>query len=340
MKTALYILGFIALGLAALFGVALWVLSGAPSFNIAPRKTPPPDGFVAANFPAIADLAGTDAISVLNLGATYGRHFENYYLPDQQVAYFIHHSDEAGGTNVFINASGDRIGTIKDSGNRPFPIGNVFAGLDGYQTVTSDGVKPFTPYEVLEKDLTFEDLKDLHAESTYYRSFSHSDAGPDRPEYDAKLTTHVFLHEGVWKKAVTSVRDYIDWKVASFDDLDVQYEHSDRGRSPSWLKTFYGGKYQLRLTHFDQQDYIRKRGAPMGSTTGTGTPEHWRGTGYYTLNFGDDALRFSIPNDMLILSGGGRILMTLEGNEALDFVFLNFHGFGDAKESFIISTPQ
>lgn len=320
---------------AVVLGYGYWAISGGPSLGPAPRKTPAPEGFDAAAFPDIAQLASTGAVSVVDLGE-FGDYFEHYHLPELKVTYFILFSGDAQRVTVFVDREGAVFGTIT-RGPDSFPMGRYFVDLDGSYEVSADAVGDFRPHEVIEGPVPEADLTRLVAESSHYRSYSWRDTDRDSADYAAKRDTHVMRHEGVWKKLVMAA-EYHEWKGTVFDGLDTQYSVGETVL-PEDATRFFGGKYTLRLTHFDQQEYIRKRGAPMGSTTGQGTPAQWTGTGYYTLTAGDAALRFSIPNDRQILSGFGPVYLTLEGGSDLDFVVLKHHGRGQDQDVFVISAP-
>ncbi|SFR41965.1 hypothetical protein [Litoreibacter janthinus] len=332
MKILAVILAFIFMALA----IGYWVLSGAPSIGVAPRKTPPPDGFDATQFPTISELTSNGSIHVVDL-SQFGTYFEHYYIPDVKVTYFILFAGDDLKSTVFVNDKGAVIGTITQKPSS-FPMGRYFIDYDGYHEVTASGVSTLIPHQLIKEPLSADALKRMIEESTHYRKYSWSDSDRNSPDYAAKLDTHLMRHQGVWKKVVMTVEEYHDWKGTNFTDLDVQYR-ADRTVSDEDKARFYNGKYTLQLTHFDQQDYVRGRGAPMGSPTGQGTPEQWRGTGYYTLSAGDESLNFSIPNDSLILSGGGRVSLMLGGGADLDFVVLRHEGRGQQRDVFVVSSP-
>ncbi|EPX81030.1 hypothetical protein [Litoreibacter arenae] len=335
MKTFAIILGVIVTVAVIVLAYGSWLMSGAPSFGPAPRKTPAPEGFDAAQFPDISQLASTGSIKVVDL-SDYGDYFEHYYLPDLQVTYFILFAGGGMTNTVLVDRTGSVFGTIKQNA-RAFPMNGYFVDLDAYYEVSATDVSGPVPHELIEGPIPPAELKAYIDASTHYRSFRWRDAGQDRAEYAAELDTHVFRHEGVWKKVVTNTA-YHEWKGADFARLDTQYYVTATPTAED-QRRFADGKYSVSLTHFDQQEYIRRRGAIMGSPTGQGTPEQWRGTGYYTLKAGDDDLRFSILNDAQILSGGGRVYLTLEGRGDLDFVVLKHNGRGQDKDVFVISAP-
>jgi len=333
MKVLMMTITIILAVLILVAGASYWVLSGSPGIGPAPRKTPAPDGFDAAAFVDFAALTSTGAFNIIDL-SRYGNYSEHYHLPDLKVTYFILSKDDGTRVILFVDDRGSAFGTITQ-GPDAFPMGHYFIDKDGFYEVGANVVSDFHRHEVIEEPFSEDELTQMVAQSSHYRSFSWRDTDRDDPDHAAQRDTHVMRHDGVWKKLVMAA-DFHDWKGASFDDLDKQY-HAGKTVLPENATRFFGGKYSLVLTHFDQQAYVRKRGAVMGSPTGQSTPEQWIGTGYYTLMAGNEALRFSISNDHQVLSGFGPVRMTLEGGQDLDFVVLKHQGHGQNPNVFVVS---
>ncbi|MEM9585223.1 MAG: hypothetical protein AAGA08_19105 [Pseudomonadota bacterium] len=308
-------------------------MAGGPLPSIPPRKTPPPDGFVAAAFVDIAALESTADIEVINLGA-YGQYFENYYLPEQNVVWFMLFGAETRYVYLFVSRDGTVLGQIATD-ERLASMGSVMLGLDGYYEIGSETLSGPLPYELLDEPLDHAALKALQSQSTYYRRISASDVASDRPEYAMKRDTHFFLQDGVWKKATSSNSPYLEWKYPPFVDLTVQYD-----LAPHKAPSFFEGAYRVSRTYFDQQEFFGKKPAPMGSTTGVGRAAHWRGTGYYTVEAKGAEMRFFIPNDRLNTGGSGPILLTIEGHEMLDFIFLKHQYRGQDYHAYLLTARQ
>ncbi|PTX54286.1 hypothetical protein C8N43_3099 [Litoreibacter ponti] len=334
MKTVLWIIGGVLLagGLAVVW--LGWVLSGAPSLMPAPAKTPAPEGFVASDYPPITELSAPEGVRLIDLSA-FGEYFEHYFLPDERVTYFRVFAGDEMSTTVFVDAQGRLMGQIKLLPN-DFPMGPHFVDPDGSHTVTATEVGPYVPHVLLDGEATQARLQELHAQATRYRRFSYTDMPRDRPEFDAKLATHVFEIDGVWHKIVEDGATSLDWKGAPFEQLDVQYDIS-RSLDPADATRFMDGAYTLRLTHFDQQTYLGKKGAPMGSTTGVGRGAQWRGDGFYTLVAGDAELRFSLVGDTEFLSNPSRTYLTMSGKPDLDMVVLRHQVYGRPTAAYVVA---
>ena len=288
--------------------------TGRTIASIAPAKTPPPAGFVAEDYPDIAALSDVDGLSVTRL-ADAGEYFEHYYLTDQQVAHFTFLT-ESGDTRVFVGADGTIIGRLAGSA-LIYPMANYFVDMDGYAEVTAKTVSEIRPYTIIEGQPTPDEMRRYHDESTLYRQFTPYEYGSERPEAAGKLTVHVMLHDGVWKRAVTVSDAMLEWKTTPF----VTLERQSLLDLPE-TEGLSGGKYRLRRVYFDQQTYFGGRGPVIGSTTGSSVPAYWEGTGYYELQAGDSVLKFAVTDDVLNLSGWGYIGLSTLGGEGLDYVIL------------------
>lgn len=291
------------------------MIGGGPSIaTIPPNKTPPPAGFVAADYRDIATLADMDGVSVTLL-ADAGGYFEHYFLPEQQAAYFDI-TTESGDVVPFVAADGTIIGYINGS-PLVFPLANVFVDLDGYYEVTPHSVSERRPYTMIEGQPSPDEMRRYRDESTLYRQFSPYEYGSERPEAAEQLTVHVMLHDGVWKRAVTSSGAYLEWKTATFVTLEKQ-----SALTAPETEGFADGKYRLRRIYFDQQNYVPGRRPAMGSTTGSSVPAHWEGTGYYELVVGERVMKFAVGNDVLNVAGWGNASVQILGREGLDYVIL------------------
>ena len=144
--------------------------------------------------------------------------------------------------------------------------------------------------------------------------------------------------------AKTDPPSFLDWKTPGFPEFHTQYRfptkddpNQDRTRYND--SSFYGGKYTIYQTWFDEQEYFRRRAASIGSITGQGRAEHWRGTGYYAVDADGKILRFKIPNDRKNLSGSGRFTMKVMGHDTLDLILIERYA-GNDTQYFIISTKD
>jgi hypothetical protein len=188
--------------------------------------------------------------------------------------------------------------------------------------------------------LSAAELGDMIAQSSHYRSFAPEDLPEDYPDRQAGLTVHVMRHNGVWKRATSNAPEFFDWKGAEFDHLDAAYDVARPDPSGAAANAF-GSQFRVELTHFDQREFQRGRGAPMGSTTGTGTPKAWLGTGYYTV-FIDNApaLRFRIEDDQEVLSGSHYVRLNVEGGAAFDWIAITHFDQAGTREVIIVSRPN
>ena len=286
---------------------------------IPPARTAAPDGFDAAIYPDLPTVTSTDRANVLNLD-DYGQPFEHYLLPDLAIAYFTLFTDKDQTRILFVNSDGKLIGDITDT-PLIFPMGAFMVTPDAYYAVTAGGVSARQMIEDVGP-LSAAQLETIIRESTLYRSFAPTELPADDPDRVAGRTVYVLRHTGIWKRAVsTNLKDYA-WKSAPFHNLDAVYK-IPRATASGGAKNFFGSRYRVELTHFDQQEFLPERSAPMGSTTGVGRSAQWAGTGYYTV-FIDNvpALRFRIENDREELSGLGPGELIAEGSATLDFVTL------------------
>lgn len=315
IRICLFILGLIALIFAALF------IYYSPFFH--PRKTPAPASFDAADFPILRNLTSNSAIEVVRIH-DLGIPFDRYVLPQLAMMYTTLYTDDEQSFYIAFDKNGDEVGRIPNS-QTSYPMGATFLHTNGFHQLTKDGFGPLTPYVDLNnrQPLPITDLKSLHQRATLHRSISSSDMEKNSVEAQQKLTTHLMLIDGTWTRATTASPEYLSWKTVPFFDFDKKFRFQlSETAEPRPAKNFYNGKYDVQLTWFDQQEYFRKRGAPIGSPTGVGTPEHWRGIGYYTVSDGTGSIGFSAPYDMLHISGSGRNLMMVEGHETLNFILI------------------
>lgn len=323
-------LGAFVITSGAILGFGLLAGFSPAQVSAAPAGTPPPAGFVAGDYSDLSALSGTDGIAVTRLDDA-GAYFEHYYLSAQRVAY-VSLLTETGTTFVFVGADGRIIGRVAGSA-LTYPLANFFVDMDSYAEVTAETVSEMRPYAIIEGDPSPEDMRRYRDESTLYRQFFAYSYGAARPEYAAKLTVHVMLHDGVWKRAATSSDAILEWKTGIFESLERQSLQADP-ETPG----FSGGKYRLRRVYFDQQEYFAGRGAVIGSPTGGSVPEYWRGTGFYELQAGDRVLKFALRDDVLNLSGWGPVRLSVLGRDGLDYVLLEASGrMEDDKTIFLVT---
>lgn len=334
MSRGLKILLGIALAMGLFVVGAGWVMSGAPMLAIPPARTATPEGFDAALYPELLTITSTDRADVLNL-ADFGQPLEHYFIPDLSVTYFLLTTNADLTRILFVNREGKLIGEIIDQ-PQISQLGSYMVTPGAYYVVTAEGVSARQPMEVLSS-LHKADIERMIEESTHYRSFSPTDLPADDSDRFAGRSVHVMRHLGRWKRTASAELDYRDWKGASFTDLEAVYRIS-RPPSSGQPANFFGGRYRLELTHFDQQEFLPRRGAPMGSTTGQGRPAQWIGTGYYTV-FIDDApaLHFRIEDDREFLSDSGPVQLIAEGGAGLDFISITHADRGGMRDTIVVS---
>lgn len=308
---------FFSLAAVLLLLGAMWTMAGAPILSIPPARIAAPEGFNAVLYPELDTVKSTDRAQVLNLGQ-FGHSIEHYFLPDIGVIYFMLFTDSDQSRIVFVNRKGALIGEITEEA-RIFPAGAQMVVPDATYQVTSNGISQRQPMQTTGPMETAQ-IARMIDESTSYLSFSSNDLPSGDPEHGTGRTLLLMHHGGVWKRIASAKPSNHAWKVEKFHELDAEYRIS-RAAPPGEAASFFGGRYRLELTHFDQQDFLSKRSAPMGSSTGTGREAHWVGTGYYTV-FVDDApaLRFRIENDREYLSGLGPVSLLVEGSPELDLI--------------------
>lgn len=328
----------ILLGLGAVAGLlflgAIWVFSGAPLPTIPPARTAAPEGFDMAIYPKLSALAPTERANVVNLN-TYGEPFEHYLLPDLLVTCFTLFTEEEQTRTMCIDRDGAVISDITDQ-PEIFPMGPFLVTPDAYYTITATSISKPRPMQVFGP-VPLADLERLIEESTLYRSFTSSDLAADDAGRSAGRSVHVMHHDGVWKRIAADDQPSHQWKTGPFHDLEAVLEISRPSPSGD-ADNFFGSRYRLELTHFDQQEFLPHRSAPMGSTTGQGRPAQWVGTGYYTV-FIDNApaLRFRIENDSENLSDFGPVRLVAEGGAMLGFLSITHTDKKGMKDMIVVS---
>ena len=331
-------------GLKILLGIALatglfiigagWVMSGAPMPTIPPAKTPAPAGFDAALYPELSTIKATDRAEVLNLG-DYGQPLEHYFIPDLSVTYFLLATNTELTRILFVNREGKLIGDIVDQ-PQIFQMGSFMVTPDAYYEVAARGVSDRQPMEVLPS-LDKADIERMIGESTHYRSFSPTDLPTNDPDRIAGRSVHVMRHHGEWKRIASAELEYRDWKGAPFHELEAVYKIS-RPPGSGQVANFFGGRYRVELTHFDQHQFLPRRGAPMGSPTGQGRPAQWIGTGYYTVFINDaPALHFRIENDREFLYDSGPVQLIAEGGAGVDFISITHTDRAGMRDTIVVS---
>ena len=329
------VLVVLTLALSMLFGITP---------TIQPRKTPAPEGFETTAFPPIQTLQSTDLFNVVNLNAQ-GDLFHPGFMKNQTVLYLSLSTSPYDAQYIFFNAKGTEIGR-KVKTRTAFPVGNTIIDADGYYTVSSNAVgtkRPFADFDGVNL-VSLDLLKELQSQSTYFRSIPYHDFPRDGEIYQNKINTYTFLLDGEWTRARAKHVEgtYIEWKTAPFPELTTQHNFpmpdATSGRSKlSENSPFFGGKYTVAMTWFDQQEYFRRRNPSIGSPTGMGRPEQWSGIGYYSVSANDQSIAFSIPNDTLVLSGSRNIRLKAMGYETLDFILIT-HYEQNKPRHYIIST--
>jgi hypothetical protein len=326
------------LGLGLLAGLAVlgagWFLSGAPLPAIPPSRTAPPQGFDASRYPEFSALASMDQANVLSFDA-YGRPAGHYFLPDVAVTYFTFVTETDRARTVFVDKDGALIDTITER-IQPFPIGTFMVTPEAFYAVTANGISGRQLMQDVSS-LTVAQLEQLIDESAYYRTFESNELAEDDPARVANRRVHVMRHNGIWKRAASSDVSLIDWKGASVRELDAVYLIQRMSASGA-ASNFFGSRYRVALTHFDQLEFLPQRSAPFGSPTGIGRTEQWVGTGYYTV-FIDNApiVRFRIQNDTELLSGSGPGQLVATGNAGVNFITLTHTDNRGLRRSIVVS---
>ena len=285
----------------------LWVLSGSPAPNIPPARTPAPAGFDASAYQDMGSVVSTEDADVRVLSSDMG--FREYYtIPDLGVTYLILSTAEGKERFIFLNAQGQEIGEIIDH-PQAFPLGRYIVTLDGYYVVSPQSVTERLPYVDIEAP-SAADLKEMVEQSTHYRSYSHTDLPGNDLAKGINRQMHVMLHDGVWKRFTTPEPQLTDWKGADFPGLMQTYIAYRSGYGPSVDNTGRR-RFRVELTHFDQNEFLPRRGAAFGSPTGQGRQAQWIGTGYYTVFIDDKpVLRFKLNNDREYIGRKGTDLFT------------------------------
>lgn len=334
MKRAAIILSCLGLVVGMLCFGALWIMAGAPMPAIPPARTAAPEGFDAALYPELAAVASTDRAEVLNLGA-YGRPFEHYFLSDLSVVCFTLFTDEGQSRTLFVNSRGALIGDITEWAP-VYSVGPFIVTPDAYYEVAANGVSGRQPLQAVSPASTAALLRMIE-ESTWYVTFLPMDLPADDADRAAGRSIHVMRHGGVWKRAASAEVKHREWKFRQFDDLDAVYRIS-RAAPSGDAANFFGGRYRVELTHFDQREFLPQRNAPMGSPTGMGRAAQWIGVGYYTV-FIDNvpALRFRVEHDREFLSETRPVYLTAEGGAAVDFIALTHTDRRGWREVIVVS---
>ena len=313
---------------------AVWVLSGAPMPSIAPARTAAPAGFDAAAYMDIAALSSTERAHVQALN-DFGTPFEQHTIPDLAVTYFTLFADDEMRRVIFVDDQGDVIGDITDQ-PQLFPMDHFMVTLDGYYEISRDSVSPRQP--MVEANVASPDeLAQMIDRSSHYRSYSGTEIPSNDLAAGINIRRHVMRLDGVWTVVAIDDPTFYEWKGVPFHDLDTQYRISRRSDTAGRVPDFFDGRYRVELTHFDQQEFLPERGAPMGSPTGQGRPAQWIGTGYYTVFIDETpALRFRIDNDREVLSGSGSAYLSVHGGAALDFIVIEQRPPVGDKRVFIV----
>lgn len=329
-------LGVAAGGLFAMLG-AWWILNGSPLPSIPPARTAAPEDFDATAYADLAALSSTERASVLDLNEI-GDTLEYYTIPDLAVTYFILRDTDDRRRVIFLDDQGALIGDIVDQ-PQLFPMGHFLVTPDTYYEVTRQGVSARQPM----REVTIASSSELEAmigESSHYRSYSGSDVSSNDPNEGAETRVHVMRHNGTWTRVVSDEPGFFDWKGAPFHRLEAQYRVS-RADGTEDAPDFYGKRYRVELTHFDQREFLPRRRAPVGSPTGQGRPAQWVGTGYYTIRVdGLPALRFRVENDREILTGGGPVHLSIHGGADLNFIVVEHVEQSGAQRLFVVHAPE
>ncbi len=328
MKVFLYILAGLAAAACLVLALGYWVLIGAPVPSIPPSKTPPPEGFVAAEFQDIDALQSAGGLEVIDLDQ-HGKYFEHMLHRADGLIVFTFFGETENDDVTY--AAYDTAGDLVDILNLPIPahrMDQFFLSKDTYRALSPAGFSDAQPYAQIEGEITAQQLDQLNKDSDYYFTLSWTSAPRDSEAFKTRAAQHIFREAGVWKTLSTSIEQPYDYKGGAFGngpdfELKTQYYHDAKRQNNG--QGLLPEKAIFQLTHFDQQEYFSRKSASIGSTTGIGRAEHWRGTGYYTLTMGDGALTFKIDDDTQNLSGSGRLFLTAATHADVDYVFLKHH---------------
>jgi hypothetical protein len=314
-----------------------WVLIGSPMPPIPPARTEAPSNFDAWAYVELSSLSSNNQVEVLALNA-FGDPFEHYTIPDLGVTYFILFDPDGMRRMVFFNSLGELIGDITDQ-PQLFPMGHFVVTPDGYYEITSAGVSSRHSIPDVTVASTLE-LERMIEDSSHYRYYGGSDFPTNDMGGSSNPRLHVMRHEGTWKRVVSEEQRFFDLKGAPFHRLNA-LTCVARALDATSTQSFFGGRYQVELTHFDQREFRPRRGAPIGSPTGQGRPAQWIGTGYYTLFIDDDpALRFRLEDDREVLDGGGPVNLIIHGGAALDFIVIERVDRRGASQVFLVRASR
>ena len=252
----------------------------------------------------------SQALSIIDLNRKYGTYSDMRYISETNTAEVTFY-DNGVRTKVILDSEGEAIGILK-SEHRTFPVANYYIAPKGFYQLEDGVFSSFTSYEDMSDSInTAEELETLHESSLYYRGYSLSDYGSGDREYEEKLSTHVFFHEGVWKKASVSPKiknaatmrsdtapNTLEWKIPenAIESFDTLYQAAKESYNP--LPPLENG-FDIQLDYFEKEMYTPAGRASIGSTTGYARPASWSGIGYYTISQGDNKIKFKIEDDIM-----------------------------------------
>ncbi|MDG5747237.1 hypothetical protein P8Q88_03500 [Qipengyuania sp. XHP0207] len=334
MKRRSKILAGITLTIGLCFLGVLWLITGSPLPSIPPSRTPPPVGFDAAEYAALPSVRTTDDAEVLNIGS-YGNPFDANLHPAALVTSFHVNTDDDRRRLLFVDRSGKLIGEIADNSELR-SAGSFMIAPGGYYEISTDSISRRLPMTYLG-EINDRDLRRLIEQSELYASFDETISMDSLEGGSTMQRNHLMRHRGVWKRAVTQGQEYYPWKTGDLRDFEGVYDIG-RSNASNDAPNFFGGRYRVELTHFDQQEFFPHRNAPMGSTTGTPRYAHWTGTGYYTV-LADDrpVLRFRVDRDREYVGEMSGTTLVAEGLGSLDFVILQVTDHNNRRDMVVVS---
>jgi len=296
-------------------------------------------------------LTGTSSqeLKIENLSNQYGTYSEMRYVSGLNAVEISFWKDSVP-TKVLVDSQGSVLDVL-ESERRTFPVENYYLSPKGFYTLEENKFSDYTLYTDISESITDSgQLEELHADSTYYISYSFSSYTTGDREYEERLSSHIFFHEGVWKKASVSkdlkeaaimrsdtAPNTLEWKIPedAIEKLDTLYGTRKDLYNPA-LPLVSG--FDIELDYFEKETYTPAGRVSIGSTTGYARPASWSGTGYYTISRGEDKLLSKVEDDIMHEQSSANDKQ-LHSKEGLNIALLTVRGpvvAGQAEETIYV----